>query len=159
MDISRARHGQSLGYLVYQIKGIARAGGSHVGYIVRGGNRRHVLFPGNLSDADFAGGRGGRRSAKGGSRRALDTGIHVGFVVKADIKEVVSSFHSPGQCLNSDITGAAITGNTYHLDIPPRASPLSFHGFVAGFNSGGYGGSILKQGMNPGEAPGRVREL
>ena len=39
----------------------------------------------------------------------LDTGVHVSFVIVADIDHVVVTFHGAGKGLESDIIGTAIS--------------------------------------------------
>ena len=51
------------------------------------------------------------------SAGALDTGVHVRFVIIADIQYIMAAFHSPGKCLDTDIIGTAVTAESDEIDL------------------------------------------
>ena len=96
---------------------------------------------------------------KGRGRGALDAGIHVSFIIEADVSEIMASFHGAGKRLKADISRAAVTADGNNFRIIRHFYTFALEGFISGFHTGGYGGGIFKKRMDPGYLPCRGREL
>jgi hypothetical protein len=100
----------------------------------------------------------GRRRARALRRgaAALDPRVHVPFVVVADVQEVIPALNRPGQALQPDIVGAAISADGHDLghggDLPSR-----MQGLRRRLDARGRGRSVLKGVVQPGHRPRRVR--
>ena len=109
LQIARAVQDHRLFDLGLQIVQIGHGGGGDIGDFMRHGDQRHVLALAELG-AGFGAKwlRGGR--ARGGrrGRRPLHPGVHVAFVVVADVKHIIVALEHAGKAAKADVGGAAI---------------------------------------------------
>ncbi len=118
-------------------------------------NFRHVLFPGFLTGTDFSRRSRGGRSAHRCTAGTLNTRVHVGFVIKANVNHVMAAFHRAGKRLKSDIHRTAVAGHADHFDVT-IVNPAFFpQRLETGFDAGCNGRCIFKRDMNPGHFPRR----
>src|ERR1022692_607693 len=87
----------------------------------RGGRVRHVVCRHDLDEVLLARGlaRGGRAGARQMRRRGglLRPGVHVAFVVEAEVDEVLVALGCGRQALEADVVGAAIAGEDDNLRV------------------------------------------
>ena len=112
MQISGTFGGDRFFHFIKQIFEIAGASGGYVRHIMSYDNSRHILLPAKLTDAHLARWRSGSRRTEGRRRRPLDTGIHIGFIVKANIEEIVTPLHCTGQGLKPYVRGTAVASHS-----------------------------------------------
>ncbi len=110
------------------------------------GNHGHVFLPGSV-----AGGRCGRPCPKRSKARALHPGVHVGFIVVANIEHIVAPFEHTADALKTYVRRAAVSslGDDVHRPLSQR--------FIGSFNPGGHCRCIFKKAVQKGNAPGRIR--
>jgi len=156
MNVGRAGNQGCLLHLVHEVNRVGGRSGCHVGSAVGYGNGRHVLLPGRLPDALLAGGRGGRGGPVRSRRRPLDTGIHVGFIVEAEVDKVMTALEGAAQGLHADVGGGTVATVGDEHGIRLIDDVLAVHGFVGGFHATGHSGRIFEGHVHPGHPPGRL---
>ena len=118
------------------------------------GNGHHVFLPGALAEALLARrGRGGH-GPEGGGAGTLDAGVHIGFVVPADVGEVVAPFQGPGEGLEADVAGGAVAAHGHHLGHGAFKFALAFQDTQGGFDAGSHRRGVFEGHVNPGMHPG-----
>ena len=96
--------------------------------------------------------RGGRRPGPVGRRgAALDARVHVGFVVVADVDEVLVSLHGARERLEADVEGAAVAGPG-----DDRRFRVALH-VQGGPHAAGRGPARLEGGVDDGDLQRRRR--
>lgn len=98
---------------------------------------------------------GSRTDSRRRSGRALNTCVHIAFVVVADVKHVVVSFEHAGQASETDISRTAVTALSDYTD-------ERFAGFFCldACNCGHTGtdsGRVAEKRMKPGKLPAGFR--
>lgn len=96
-------------------------------------------------------------SAPIGVALALDAGVHVRFVVVADVQQVVAALQDPRKRLQTDVVGTSIATKSDELHLFVH-SPLPFQGTVRGLHAAHGGRHVLEGIVNEGHFPGRLRE-
>ena len=122
MDISKPFFALFLGFKQFLgiIFHVAQGGGGHVGHRMQSHNQgqilgqRSVCLFGPLPTGVVA-----VAAPSGVSAASLVTGIHVAFVIVANIHDMLVSFGRSAQGLETDIAGIAITGETDNGGILP----------------------------------------
>ena len=111
---------------------------------------------------DLARGRGGRRGSPWGRAGTLNPGVHVGFVVVADVEHIVPSLHRPGESLQPDVVGPAVAAerDEFHVLVlgPGGELSLFLEGLIRRLDAAHDRGGVLERGVDVGHPPGAVRE-
>ena len=78
-------------------------------------DRRQILFVLQFTGYDLTDGGCGGICKMRRRRGALNSRVHIGFVVIADINHVMPSFHGAGERLEADVVGATVSaeGNEF----------------------------------------------
>src|SRR5512137_2809038 len=71
--------------------------------------------------------RGPGHGAEWRRSRTLVAGVHVTYVVIADVDEVITSLSGTAQRLDSDVMGAAISSHGHHGEVLPAHGPQASH--------------------------------
>ncbi len=149
MDVAGAVHAHCFAYFVFKIAQIGDRCRSHVGNAVRHGDLGQILA---LTEhvAGFRthrhGGCSARRRWRGAG--ALHAGIHIGFVVVADVQHIVVAFEHAGQAAEADVGGTAVAALCHH---PHIGFPLHLH---RRRDTGGHRRRVAEQRMDPRHLPG-----
>ena len=121
LDIARAVNAHRLGHLALEVVQVGDGRGRDIGNAVRDRDLRHELA-GAEDVARLLAHRRRRRGARRRRRRrrALHAGVHVGFVVVADVEHVVVALEHAGQAAEADIGRAAVAalGDHAHSSRP-----------------------------------------
>jgi len=98
------------------------------------------------------------RSERRGAR-SLDTGVHVGFVVVADVDHVVAALHRPRQRLQTDVVGSPITtdGDEVHLFALDRQIAKFLQRPESGLGAADGRRDVLECGVDVRDLPRGVR--
>jgi len=143
----------------YQFLGIvlqvAEGGGRHIGNIVHGHHHGHIFRAGFFPPAAFTHLRGTGVSPQGRTATALYTGVHVAFVIVADVDQLLVAFRRPAQRLESNVHGTAVAGITHHRRLLAGLLVGASESGGAGGNAG-HGAGIMPVAV-PGTAVGAVQ--
>ena len=140
VDVLGSSDLRCLFHLAHEVVQIADAGSCGVGDAVSGNDLEHVFLRSEIAADVFACRRRGGFGAEGGQRAFLDAGVHVGFVVVADVQDVVIAVDGAREGLDADIRRAAVAGEADRVEIGDALRPQ------AGFNAGEHGGSSREGG-------------
>ena len=148
MQIARAMNAHRLDYLVLEVVQIGDRGGGDIGDAVSDGDLGHALAGAeNIARLRTHGRRRGGARRRRRRRGTLYAGVHIGFVIVADIEHVIVALEHAGQAAEADVGGAAIAAlrNCAHLG-------PAFHAHGGG-NAGRDRGGIAEQRMQPWSLP------
>src|SRR5690554_1610247 len=136
---------------------MADGGLRHIGDIMRNHDRSQVFTVLLLPGDHFPGwaGRGVRPQRR--CAGSLDSRVHIGMVIIADIKHLVAAFHGAGERLQPDVVGAPVApkGNEPDLFI---IFPLFLQGSIRSLNPTDCRRRILEGIMNERDLPGGIGE-
>ena len=137
---------------------VADRGLGDVGDVMGGHDAREVLAALLLALLGAANLAGSGPCAMRCSAGALDTGIHVGAVVVADIDHVVTALHGTGEALQADVVGAAVAAKAHELDLLIRGDLAgALEAVIGGLNTAQGCGAVGKGVVDEGRVPARVR--
>ncbi len=88
----------------------------------------------------------------------MNTRVHVGFVIEAEIDHVVAALESAGQGLHTDVGCRAVTAVTDDGNIGLVDYTLPVHRFISRFDTACHGRGILEGHMYPRCPPRGLRE-
>ena len=114
---------------------------------------RHCVLPGRTLPA------GRRRRVRAAWRRTgpLDAGVHVGFVIEADIDELVSALQSARDELEADVVAGTIAADGDKGDLLVLGDlAATLEGLVGCLCARDRRGRVLECAVNPGHAPRAV---
>ena len=152
VDVARAVDAHRLDHLALEVVQVGDGRGRDIGNAVRDRDLRHALA-GAEHVAGLGTDRRRGRGARGRRRRrgALHAGVHVAFVVVADVEHVIVALEHAGQAAEADIGRAAVAAlrDGAHL-----GAALDAH---RRRNAGGDRRGIAEQRMQPGDLPRRFR--
>ena len=146
MDIFGPLNGKSRLYLTLQVSIIIHRSGGHIRNTVISCDHRHIFLAGSVTH-----GCGRGFGTIGGKAGTLNAGIHIGFIVIANIEDIVPPFQHAADTLKANVGGAAVTslGNDIHWPF--------LQSFVGGFHSGCDRRRVFKEAVQKGDTPGRIR--
>jgi len=98
---------------------------------------------------------GGRGRTLGGGAAPLDARVHVGLVVKAHEKELVTSLDGTRKRLETDIVGGTVAREGHESDIVLYLS-FALQDTVCGLHAGYRGCGVLEGAVDPWHVPGIV---
>ncbi|MPM95538.1 hypothetical protein SDC9_142693 [bioreactor metagenome] len=115
MDDSAALHTLGFCHFLHKIFRIGYAGGCRIGNPVSSNDIEQILSEMSLlALCNFTNGSSGCPRTVGGGAGSLDACIHIGFIIIAQINDIVISFAGTGNSLKTNIHRTAVTGNTKH---------------------------------------------
>jgi hypothetical protein len=149
MDVACAVNAHRLDDLALQVVEVGDRCSRDIGNAVGHRDLRHALagaehVAGLRSHRRRGGGAGGGRRR----RRALHTGIHVGFVIVADVEHIIVALEHSRETAEADVRRSTVAAlrNGSHFGVSLDAHRCR--------NAGGNRGGVAEQRMQPGDLPG-----
>ena len=114
MDIGKPFFALFLGFqqLLGIVFHIAQGGGGHISYRMQSHNQGQIFGHGRFAFLPLPTGVVAVAACERSHAASLVAGVHVAFVIVADIHDMFVSFGSAAQGLETDIAGITITGET-----------------------------------------------
>lgn len=118
LHVGRPDRVDCLFHLLDQVVRVRNGCGRHVRGAVRCEDPGHILFRALVPKRLRTGRARGRARVVRGCAGPLDTGVHVGLVVVADVGDIVAAFERAADAEHPDIEGRAIAGDNDNLLFP-----------------------------------------
>ena len=126
--------------LRHEVGRVGRRGLGDVRRVMRDDDRRQVLAVLLLARIDLAGRRGRGVGALRRGAGTLDAGVHVRFVVVADVEHLVPALEGAGERLQANVVGAAVAAERDEADLAVRDLAALAERTVRGLDAAHRGG-------------------
>ena len=156
MNITSTVESHCLSDFSFQVSQVGNGRGGNVRNAVGHSDQRNVFTLAEGVAGMFADNLGGcRTDSRRRGRRALNTGVHIAFVVIADVKHVVVSFEHAGQAAETDVGCTAVAALSDHSN--QRFTGLLSLDACNRCHTGSDSSRVAEKRMEPGQLPAVFR--